>query len=450
MTGIDPEVLDLLLDRASDPEAFEQWRRRGQKTGWCRHPVRLVGSSTAADRETGEVQGVFSSRDLPDRTLLKACGQRRATVCPSCSATYRTDAFHLVAAGLRGGKGIPASVASHPAVFATLTAPSFGPVHSLRAGTGGARVCHPQPTACFHRRTCGITHARHDDDLGQPICPSCFDYPAAVLWNALATELWRRTTVELRRSLARIAGLSERALREVLRVSYTKVVEYQLRGSVHVHAVVRLDEPSCGGTPPSSFSIDALAASTIHAASSVLVRQPAGSPVFADVRWGEQLDVHDLHRTGPGAVAAYLAKYATKSTDAAGHLDHRLRAGDLERLDSVLNPHLARMVRTAWQLGSDPALEHLGLRRWAHTLGFRGHWLTKSRAYSTTFMALRAARREWSSERDGDGGAAGGSTDSVGDWNFAGRGWLSPGDEILAASAGADRAAARRAAWEER
>jgi hypothetical protein len=34
----------------------------------------------------------------------------------------------------------------------------------------------------------------------------------------------------------------------------------------------------------------------------------------------------------------------------------------------------------------------LGLNRWTHTLGYRGHFLTKSRQYSVTFTALRRAR----------------------------------------------------------
>jgi hypothetical protein len=40
-------------------------------------------------------------------------------------------------------------------------------------------------------------------------------------------------------------------------------------------------------------------------------------------------------------------------------------------------------------------LEDLRLTAWAHMLGFRGHFSTKSRAYSTTLAALRAARAEY-------------------------------------------------------
>ena len=120
----DSGVLAEVLARASDGDFFEAWEQRARATGWCRHPIRLVGSSHRYSQETGELTATFSSSDLPDRMLLKACGQRRATRCPTCSATYRSDAFQLVAAGLRGGKGIPEAIADHPALFATLTAPS--------------------------------------------------------------------------------------------------------------------------------------------------------------------------------------------------------------------------------------------------------------------------------------------------------------------------------------
>jgi replication initiator protein RepSA len=46
-------------------------------------------------------------------------------------------------------------------------------------------------------------------------------------------------------------------------------------------------------------------------------------------------------------------------------------------------------------------------------LGFRGHFMTKSRAYSTTFTAIRAERRTWRLHHDLDQLAA--DTDNPGD-----------------------------------
>jgi len=57
--------------------------------------------------------------------------------------------------------------------------------------------------------------------------------------------------------------------------------------------------------------------------------------------------------------------------------------------------HHGRLVAACLKLGSHPHEDFKALRRWAHMLGYRGHFATKSRRYSTTMRALRAARRDW-------------------------------------------------------
>ena len=79
-------------------------------------------------RQGGRPGRLLKSR-FPDNVVLKACGSRSELRCPSCATLYRGDARHLVRAGLEGGKGMDESVAEHPAVFMTLTAPGFGAVH---------------------------------------------------------------------------------------------------------------------------------------------------------------------------------------------------------------------------------------------------------------------------------------------------------------------------------
>ncbi len=232
------------------------------------------------------------------------------------------------------------------------------------------------------RRTdCRQIHRLDDDCLGDALCADCFDYTGAVLWNAHATELWRRTTIAIRRELAKGLDLPVNRFADHARLSYAKVVEYQDRGLVHLHVVVRLDGPNGPAEPPPvGLPIERLEEAVITASQRTRFSYPATDGITGDISWGQQIDVRHvgLDSTAPGAVAAYIAKYATKSTDGFGRLDHRLRESDLPALD--VRPHLERLVLTAWELGGRPELEHLKLRCWAHTLGFRGHWLTKSRA----------------------------------------------------------------------
>jgi hypothetical protein len=286
--------------------------------------------------------------------------------------------------------------------------------------------------------------------LGDPLCADCFDYPRALLWNAHATELWRRTTIAIQRELAKVIGVSSSQFADHALLSYAKVVEYQDRGLVHLHVVIRLD----GASGPTDRPLDALTverfeAAVISACQRVSLAFPQTAFVSGEIRWGRQLDVRrvSLESIPAGAVAAYIAKYATKSTDALGRLDRRLRESDLDQLN--VRPHLERLVRTAWELGGRPELAHLKLRNWAHTLGYRGHWLTKSRRYSTTFGALRSARAEWSATSNGETSGHAQST-TIGDWRYLGRGWDNPGDEWLARSAAAAKAEARELAREAR
>jgi hypothetical protein len=471
-----PGVLGELVERAG--HGYERWAELVAQAGYCHHPIRLAGRVEQADRATGEVRQVYDSEREPDGVLLKACGTRRESRCPSCAATYRADAYQLLAAGLRGGKGVPETVAAHPRLFVTFTAPSFGRVHSRKAQGRLVLPCHPyrQGARCPHGLRDGCWHRHEEDDprLGEPLCAACYDSEAQVLWNALAPELWRRTRIYLERALARLAGLPVEELGRLVRVSYAKVAEFQRRGAIHFHAVVRLDAatecgcPACVAPPPAGFTAELLEQAVRQAAAAVTVPCPPlakGPARYA--QWGDQLDVRNITTASESEagelsaeqVAGYIAKYATKATESFGSgLDRRLGADDLERLDDHLPAHVAELVRAAWALGSRPELERLRLRAWAHMLGFRGHWSTKSRRYSTTFTVLRRARVAFAKRRRAKDGvpldAWGRPEDDqavvvVASWVYVGKGYETEGERWLALSAAARAREQRRVAREE-
>ncbi|MGW3247614.1 replication initiator [Streptomyces sp. NPDC001070] len=377
--------------------------------GGCAHPIRLTGHRTRLDSATGEILDHFDSGRLPAGELLVRCGNRRATRCPACSTVYRYDTYQLITAGLRGGKTVPTSVAAHPRVFATLTAPGFGPVHN-QPDTGR---CH-----------CGHTHPDDDRLLGTPLDPDRYDYAGAVLWNAHAPALWARFTTHLRREIAKAAGLTQRALRDHATLSYAKVAEYQKRGQVHFHAVIRLDGPTGPtSTPPAWATTQLLDHAVRTAATRTRVHhegeppkqpqpakdthssQPQGSDQAGRLvfRFGRQIDVRAIRGTdftGDGPVterhvAAYIAKYATKGAETTtGTLDRRLHfLAELSAYD--ITDHARHMIHTAWHLATKRRHDHLRLRQWAHMLGFRGHFSTRTRHYSTTLAHLRAQRTTW-------------------------------------------------------
>jgi hypothetical protein len=461
-TGASIRTLDTeLLERAAR-EDYQHWLSTASAAGGCVRPIRLRGTIRDIDPATGEILRALDTENNPDKVIYLPCGDRRASVCPPCAETYRADTYQLIRAGLAGGKGVPESVAIHPCVFATFTAPSFGPVHTRVLSPGGTVArCRPRRKAnyCPHGRriSCGQRHKDTDACLGRPLCPDCYDYNAAAVWNAHASELWRRTIISLRRRLARLA----KANGSQVRLSYAKVAEFQRRGLIHFHAIFRLDGLDTGHpervVPPQPLlTADVLAN---------LIRQVASSAWFAtvphparprgwDITWGAQVDPRVVRLTNDGevtdtAVASYLAKYATKSTEPAGIPPGRITAENAA-VYATSRTHQGRLISACLKIGGHSHEDFQAMRRWAHMLGYRGHFATKSRRYSTTMRALRATRRDWQRRQHpitGHGGDK--SVITLTDLEWAGRGWRTTGDAVLALSAAARAREHRRIAREE-
>jgi hypothetical protein len=428
--GTDPVTLADLLRVANSP-GFDRWQEQVRRTGGCSDPIRLQGGTVTRDAKTGQVLYSYSTEHEPGGTLRLACGNRRASRCPSCAWTYAGDTFHLIRAGLTGDprKGTPATVRTHPRVFATLTAPSFGPVHN-------------RPTS--GRCICGTRHPEDSPALGTAVDPERYDYAGAVLWNNHAGQLWQRFTIYLRREIAARAGLSQAALADQAKVSFGKVAEFQRRGAIHFHAIVRIDGPEGPETIPPSWASTGLLADAIQAAAArVAVPVPAsGDHPARELRWGTQVDVRpvggdDGQELNEKAVASYVAKYATKAAETTGTLDRRI--GEMSELDKhpELPDHTHRMIRACRDL--DALYPDRKLWAWAHMLGFRGHFSTKSRRYSTTLGALRQVRADYRARQEHrerglpDPDDTEGSTLVLAHWTYAGHGHT-PGESWLAAN----------------
>jgi hypothetical protein len=474
-----------------DSPGYHYWLSHVLAAGGCSRPVRLAGHLHTLDPTTGTVVSSRSTETLPDGVIYTPCGDRRASVCPACAEIYRADTYHLVRAGLVGGKGMPDTVAAHPCVFVTFTAPSFGPVHSRSVDrrTGRVKPCRMRRRIqrCPHGRVlaCPQRHAEDSPCLGRPLCSECYDYQAHVVWNGWAGELWRRTTIAATRALRRDHGPH-------VRLSFAKVAEYQARGVVHFHALIRLDgldpaDPDTVIAPPVGLSAADLdqAISRAAARTSFHTLPHPQRPDGWQLAWGDQLDIRPVAHAGEltdTAVAGYLAKYATKSTEATGHVSRRITTDTIAGYADH-QTHAGTLISTCWELGANPhdvgkpdgngrpfhpeanrpitpqraawSTTYGRLRRWAHMLGFGGHFATKSRRYSTTRRALKAARRDWRRHYHRPAGfhTAEHTDDEttlvVNTLSYAGIGYRTTGDEWLALAAAAQAREQRRTAKEE-
>ncbi|MEU3601031.1 replication initiator [Streptomyces sp. NPDC006798] len=456
---ISPAVRDLI--ELAHLDDFDRVTEQIRDMRGCTRPVNLTGWTETRDATTNTVVRSYSTAAEPTGRLLTPCGNRRSSRCPSCSRVYAADTYHLIKAGLSGGKTVAETIYQHPRVFATLTAPSFGPVHNRPTDHSG------KPLPC----RCGNHHPEDASALGTPLAPDTYDYTGAVLWNAHAGALWARFTTYLRRALAAHLGMTQKALNAAVRVSFAKVAEYQKRGLVHFHAVIRLDGPD-GHTssPPAWATADALDHAVRTAARKAVLTLASDAIGEREITWGERIDVREISAFGDGEltdrkVAAYVAKYATKSAEGSGTVDRPLicrpcsgrgyrngpdrfrdlcdhcdGTGQAEPLkDLRVQQHVRQMIRTAWDLGHLPEFADLKLWKWAHMLGFRGHFSSKSRCYSTTLGALRDVRRAW---RTAQADAARARADhpttdattlvTESSWAYLSSGYR-PGEELLAA-----------------
>ncbi len=367
----------------------------------CSNPVRLHG--IRLDRTTGE---------LADGGLLVPCKDRRAAVCPSCSRLYRADAWQLVAAGIRGGKGVDASVVEHPQLFVTLTAPSFGPVHraSARMEPGSCRAGPGDVAARV--RTAGRSRAaeRHGADAarrrGAAVSrvlrlPGCGAVERARLASVGAHR--RR----LYREVARAAGIDDvKELRSLVRLSYMKVVEFQPVGSSTSTSCVRADGAAGPADPPPAWLDAGLLARPSK-------RPSPSSDVAVPEIDGTTLRSGELgHQSTTSACSSPPVRRrrhapspptwrSTRRKRPTGRPGWPTRSARPPRSSAsgsgpTWSPWCARPGRS----GAAKDLAHLRLREHAHTLGYPGQFSSKSVRYSTTFNALRQARADFA-EADG-------------------------------------------------
>jgi hypothetical protein len=273
-------------------------------------------------------------------------------------------------------------------------------------------------------------------------------------------------------------------------LTHGKAAEMQRRAVVHFHALIRLDgvhptDPDAVIAPPPGVDVDDIIEALHHAVRTVAFTTPPhpDRPQGWEIRWGDPdkgFDVQALTLAGDDRItddliseqiaaqkAGYLAKYTTKSTDAAGFSSTRLDT-DPDTLSLYANPagdHIARLLAACWRLGR-PAADRQDsldtkpasttgrttgwarLRRWAHRFGFGGHFLTKTRRRVVRFATLRETRVDYRRTQDQAADTQQGTvcvvdhldaetTLIVGTLSFAGVGWHNTGDAMLANTAAA-------------
>ena len=127
---------------------------------------------------------VYDTAAEPGGVLHVACGNRRESVCPACSAVYKRDARQLVRAGPGRRQGHPRNDRRAPVRVRHPHRPVVRP-GPLPPDARQHRAALPSPprrrkrAVCPHGRDISCP-ARHDEDdprLGRPMCPRLLRLP---------------------------------------------------------------------------------------------------------------------------------------------------------------------------------------------------------------------------------------------------------------------------------
>lgn len=296
--------------------------KKSVHVGPCEHPVRVVDSE-------GEVHFV-------------RCNNRRKVKCESCSYLAQGDYRKLLRAGYLE---LEDTIDEYAYYLLTLTAPSFGAVHRV-----------PKKGRSKTRCKCGCFHsAERDGHLrGVAVDLDTYRFDEVVAWNNHLGKLWNATNTKLKTLLPTM--------------DYIKVAEWQERGALHLHVILRIPRADWHEAVVASRSDD----STFIDEVKELIRS-----IVVEDRWvwgDKALDMRVI-KTGADRerAARYLAKalaYVTKDiVEDAPHRSHEMRE-HFDRLDEA-----ARDMRCDNCEGGAFACGRLCHRRW----GARSSTMSKSR-----------------------------------------------------------------------
>lgn len=241
--------------------------------------------------------------------IFVPCKSRFAARCLNCSRVYADDYKAIARSG--GPFERPDTAPECYYYFVTMTAPSFGEVH---------RVPKHVEEKSISRETlrckCGEIHAATDTHLaGIPIEMHKYHWVAAARWNRDSGTLFNSWKANIR---SIFPGMS-----------YFGVREWQQRGSLHYHLIVRIPLAEIAGRSPRK--IRNLIRRKIRATSATGLE---GNKV----QWGKQCDVQEIPTDEyqmnkriyylSKAVGYSLKSVSDESTLAAGVRKHLTRAAE--------------------------------------------------------------------------------------------------------------------------
>ena len=317
----------------------------------------------------------------------KRCGTRRADLCNPCSTVWKDDAYFALMKPAKDYKGT--------LTFITLTAPgwrTFGKAH----------------TASYHqlakeRCACSEYHGPNDPLVGIPLSRDKFEHRRVVEFNNNVSRLVAVTLQKIYRLMATEMGKTV----EEVRLPTARVVEWQERGLLHVHIIVR------GSIP--TFIVE----NAVNGSEKTNRRRRIEPASTKGHRWGQQVNVRHINSGDAsqiGILSGYMTKvvsYALKDVGISQKEITPARQAFIYKLRSNTNSVIQCDKTWAECSASPKASAHLKIRnldlprrhfcvkhrRGHHQIGFTGNVLTLNRRWGSSLKDARDTRSKFASDR---------------------------------------------------
>jgi hypothetical protein len=343
----------------------------------CVRPVTIRRTTT--DLQTGVIK---------DQEFEKRCGTRRKDKCEPCSKIWKRDAYFALIS--------PSKEHKSSLTFITLTAPGvwfFGQTHTAQWNNKPSERC-----------ACRAFHQPHDEIVGTPVEPDDFDYDKVVEFNNKVSRLTTVTLQKIHRLLLtdlnrNSISSTKKTIRDV-RLPTARVMEWQERGVLHVHIIVR------GFIP--TYIIE----NAVKGSQATKTRRRIEPTTYQHQGWGNQVNVRHLNSADSnqiGKLSSYVTKvvnYALKDVDTETveqskiksnyHRKLRYWTNQVVKCDKPFSECNASMktpedvIRYRTIERKQFCVKH---RRAHHQIGFTGNVLTMNRAWGSSLRSERLKRQ---------------------------------------------------------
>ena len=330
----------------------------------------------------------LSTGEISQSVFEKRCGTRRKDKCEPCSTIWRDDAYFAL---LNPSKEHSGSI-----TFITLTAPGsklFGKTH--RGSYLGK---------ASERCPCRKYHHPNDSIVGLPLKPRSFNYALVSDFNHKASRLTTVTLQKIQRLMLSEMNRNKPAdlkkdMKDI-RLPVARVMEWQDRGVLHVHIIVRGHIPT--------YIVDR----AVNGSAKTESRRRINPASHQGQSWGKVIDVQHINSADTNQIKK-LSSYVTKVVnyalkDVTG--DGQAKSSEKESFNKAIRRTTNWVVpckRSASECDASPMLTSTQIigkptrksnnycvkhRRAHHQLGFTGNVLTLNKQWGSTLGLARKTR----------------------------------------------------------